>query len=75
MQATNFQALLGLPLAAAQECLAQEKIPYEIIAYESPRGPIGPDRRVLRAVYSDGKLQLTVGSFCTEVNGDKIENE
>ena len=55
--------------------LEKEKIPYEIITYESPRGELGMDRRVLRAVDSDGLAELVVGGFSTEINEGRVKHD
>ena len=75
MQSFDLQRLLGLPLETARGYLEKEKIPYEIITYESPRGELGMDRRVLRAVNSDGLAELVVGGFSTEINEDRVKHD
>ena len=67
----DLQKLLGLPLEAARELLNEQNIPYEIISYESPRGALGNDRRVLRSVYNGEKAELIVGGFCTDIIGEQ----
>ena len=69
----DLKEILGLPVEAARESLNERKIPYEIVSYESPRGALGNDRRVLRAVYMGEKARLIVGGFCTEIHGDDLE--
>ena len=69
----DLKSLYGQPIEAALERLREKNIEYNVVQYISPRGPLGEDWRVLRAVMKDNTAELVVSGFCTSINGENIE--